>query len=133
MKFLTFVYVGRKAPDEDLPGVALHPLPVLAASGRVQGRVDMAVVEETVLEGEKTGASWQGEEEGNQRAAQTSDNAPEVTLMLAPETAPNTVRLQLGGLLARTLISGSAYGFTPLQLSSGPFYFYGAFYSKSCL
>lgn len=59
----TFVYVRRETSDKDLPGVALHPLPVLTASWRVQARgqggVTVAVVEETVLEGKKTGATWE--------------------------------------------------------------------------
>lgn len=71
---LTFIDVGREASDEDLPGVALHPLSILAASGRVQagsqGRVSVAVVEEAILERKKTGATWEERarvEEGRER------------------------------------------------------------------
>lgn len=66
--FLTFVYIRRKASDKDLPGVALHPLSVLTAcrgvEARSQGRVNVAVIEETILKREKTGATW---EEGEER------------------------------------------------------------------
>lgn len=58
---VTFIYVRREASDKHLPGVALHPLSVLTAGRRVQARsqrrVNVAVVEETVLEGKKTGAT----------------------------------------------------------------------------
>lgn len=71
---LTFIDVGREASDKDLPGVALHPLSILAASGRVQagsqGRVSVAVVEEAILERKKTGATWEERvrvEEGRER------------------------------------------------------------------
>lgn len=58
---LTFIDVWREASHKDLPGVALHPLPVLTAGRRVQprgqGGVTVTVVEEAVLEGEKAGAT----------------------------------------------------------------------------
>lgn len=61
-RVFTFVYVRGEASDKDLPGVALHPLSILTASGRVQARgqggVAMAIIKKTILEGKKTGAAW---------------------------------------------------------------------------
>lgn len=69
----TFINVRGEASDKDLPRVALHPLPVLTAGGRVQARgqggVAVTVVKETVFKGEETGATWpergrEGHQEG---------------------------------------------------------------------
>lgn len=66
----TFIYVGWQASDEDLPGVALHPLSVLTAGRRVeawgQGGVTVAIIEEGVFKGEKTGTTWEREDKGRQ-------------------------------------------------------------------
>lgn len=60
---LTFIYVRGEASDKDLPGVALHPLSILTAGWRVQARgqggVTMAIVEETIFKGKKTGTTWE--------------------------------------------------------------------------
>lgn len=58
----TFIYIRGKASDKDLPGVALHPLSILTAGWGVQaggqGGVTVAIVEETIFKGKKTGTTW---------------------------------------------------------------------------
>lgn len=58
-----FIYVRGEASNKDLPGVALHPFSVLTAGWRVQawsqGGVTVAIVEETVFKGKKTGTAIQ--------------------------------------------------------------------------
>lgn len=67
----TFIYVRGEASDKHLPGVALHPLSILTAGrwvqARGQGGVTVAIIEETILKGKKTGATWgERKREGHQ-------------------------------------------------------------------
>lgn len=77
---LTFIDVRGEASNKDLPGVALHPLSVLTAGRRVQarsqGRVNVAVVKETILKWKKTGATWKEREmeECREREMETEEN-----------------------------------------------------------
>lgn len=87
---LTFIYVGWEASDKDLPGVALHPLSILTASGgvqaRSQGRVNMGVIEETILKRKQTGATWEEGWKNAEKGGEKRDEKGKQTLRKEPES-----------------------------------------------